>query len=182
MVLNNILKDFCVASGQSINFEKSSLFFTPNTPMGLQNKLGIFSTSLQQLVQSEFLSQAGKEVLIKAVATAVPAYPMSCFKMPVTLCRAINSEIANFWWGLNEDSKKFTGRLGQNCVCPKVMEEWGLEIWSLSTLPYLQNSVGGFRTTRKLFGFVSLKPDISTTASSSKPKLAHDPLGLGVVY
>ncbi|KAK9929939.1 hypothetical protein M0R45_027006 [Rubus argutus] len=29
---------------------------------------------------------------------------MSCFKIPVTLCRAINSEIANFWWGQNEDS------------------------------------------------------------------------------
>lgn len=46
---------------------------------------------------------AGKETLIKSVATAIPSYPMSCFKFPISLCNEINSILANFWWG-NSDS------------------------------------------------------------------------------
>lgn len=37
----------------------------------------------------------------------------------------------------------------------------------------------GYRTTRLHYGFVYSKPDISTTASSSKPKLDQELLGLG---
>ncbi|VVA36162.1 PREDICTED: reverse mRNAase, partial [Prunus dulcis] len=46
--------------------------------------------------KQKHLSQAGKETLIKAVLFAIPSYPMSCFKLPITLCREIDSLIANF--------------------------------------------------------------------------------------
>ncbi|KAL0414361.1 UNVERIFIED_CONTAM: hypothetical protein Sradi_1637800 [Sesamum radiatum] len=46
-----------------------------------------------------FLSHAGKEVLIKAVVQAVPTYAMGCFKLPITLLKEIQGMIANFWWG-----------------------------------------------------------------------------------
>ena len=36
--------------------------------------------------KEKLLSNAGKEILIKAVAQKVPAYTMSCFKLPNTLC------------------------------------------------------------------------------------------------
>ncbi|XP_062018094.1 uncharacterized mitochondrial protein AtMg00310-like [Rosa rugosa] len=45
------------------------------------------------------LSQAGKEIMIKSVAMAVPAYTMSVFKFPTTLCNKINYALADFWWG-----------------------------------------------------------------------------------
>ncbi|VVA18748.1 PREDICTED: reverse mRNAase [Prunus dulcis] len=52
------------------------------------------------------LSLAGKEVLIKAIATAVPTFPMQCFKFTRGLCDEINSEMAKFWWGKpNSDTK-----------------------------------------------------------------------------
>ena len=49
--------------------------------------------------QSKCFSSGGKEILIKAVAQAVPAYAMSVFKIPQTLCDDIDRAIARFWWG-----------------------------------------------------------------------------------
>lgn len=47
----------------------------------------------------KLLSAAGKEVLIKSVAQAVPIYSMACFKLPRGLCEHINSLLRKFWWG-----------------------------------------------------------------------------------
>lgn len=48
----------------------------------------------------------GKEVLIKAVARAIPTYTMSCFKLPRGICEEINKLCAKFWWGsIGEKSK-----------------------------------------------------------------------------
>jgi hypothetical protein len=52
------------------------------------------------------LSCAGREVLIKANAQAVPTYPMSCFKLPVDVCKKMRTYIFNFWWGSSIDSHK----------------------------------------------------------------------------
>ncbi|CAN6571026.1 unnamed protein product [Malus baccata var. baccata] len=45
------------------------------------------------------LSQAGREILIKAVAQAIPAYPMNLFKFPSTLCNELDALISKFLWG-----------------------------------------------------------------------------------
>ena len=45
------------------------------------------------------LSQAGREVLIKAVAQAIPAYPMNLFKFPSSLCKEMDAMVTKFWWG-----------------------------------------------------------------------------------
>ncbi|CAM8945360.1 unnamed protein product [Rhodiola kirilowii] len=44
------------------------------------------------------LSSAGREVLIKSVLQAIPNYAMSCFKLPVTLCRKLVKGFMRFWW------------------------------------------------------------------------------------
>ncbi|KAM1398237.1 hypothetical protein ACFX2I_015708 [Malus domestica] len=46
----------------------------------------------------QFLSMAGKEVLIKSVAAALPVYTMSCFQLPIHLAKEIEQVIARFWW------------------------------------------------------------------------------------
>ena len=46
--------------------------------------------------KEKLLSKAGKEVLIKVVAQAIPTYTMSCFKIPDSLCDEMTNLIRNF--------------------------------------------------------------------------------------
>ena len=55
--------------------------------------------------KEKLLSQAGKEVMIKAVIQSISAYSMSVFKLPVSLCKEIEMMIRWFWWG-QHDAKK----------------------------------------------------------------------------
>lgn len=50
-------------------------------------------------------SCAGREVLIKSVAQAVPTYSMSCFLLPVNTCKKMKSAVANYWWGSSANNR-----------------------------------------------------------------------------
>jgi hypothetical protein len=56
--------------------------------------------------KEKFLSQAGKEVLLKAVIQAIPMYTMSVFLLPKTICKTINSMMSKLWWGHKENDSK----------------------------------------------------------------------------
>jgi hypothetical protein len=50
-------------------------------------------------------SCAGREVLLKSVAQAVPTYSMSCFLLPINTCKKMKSVMANYWWGSSADNR-----------------------------------------------------------------------------
>ena len=53
--------------------------------------------------KEKLLPIAGKEVLIKAVAQAVPTYTMSYFKLPKALCDDLTSMVSQFRWGQKKE-------------------------------------------------------------------------------
>jgi hypothetical protein len=52
------------------------------------------------------LAQSAKEILIKAVAQAIPTYIMSVFKLPLSLCDDLTKLIRDYWWGVKDGKRK----------------------------------------------------------------------------
>lgn len=53
-----------------------------------------------------FLSEAGKNTLIKSVIMALPVYAMSCFRIPNKILDEITRMITRFWWNGDEEHRK----------------------------------------------------------------------------
>ncbi|XP_059441106.1 uncharacterized protein LOC132173594 [Corylus avellana] len=136
--MSRILQIYEDASGQKLNKEKTSIFFSRNTEQMTKRRIleltGVpenhrFDTylGLPALVgksrsqafkgikdriwkrlqdwKLKFLSQAGKEILLKAVIQAILTYSMSIFMLPKCLNSEINSLMQKFWWRQhNKDS------------------------------------------------------------------------------
>ncbi|GAA0160329.1 hypothetical protein LIER_16910 [Lithospermum erythrorhizon] len=55
--------------------------------------------------KGKLLSQAGKEVMIKSVTSAIPIFVMNCLKLPVGTFETLNNFMAKFFWGKAEGDK-----------------------------------------------------------------------------
>jgi hypothetical protein len=53
----------------------------------------------------KLLSYGGKEVLLKAVIQAIPAYAMSVFKLPKLVIKGITDAMSRYWWGDDDEQK-----------------------------------------------------------------------------
>jgi hypothetical protein len=56
--------------------------------------------------KEKLLSIGGKEILLKAVAQAIPVYAMSVFQIPKGVCKLMMDAISQFWWGDDDNSNK----------------------------------------------------------------------------
>jgi hypothetical protein len=72
--------------------------------------------------KEKYLSTAGKEVLVKSVAQALPVYIMSVFKLPLTLCDELMKQIRAFWWGAEKGRRKVQWIPWEKLVQPKGLD------------------------------------------------------------
>jgi len=76
------------------------------------SKTGIFAYLKQRIWKrmqgwnEKFLSWAGKEILINAVAQAIPTFAMGCFDLSKSLCDQISAMICRFWWNQQVEKNK----------------------------------------------------------------------------
>jgi hypothetical protein len=69
--------------------------------------------------KEKLLSKAGKEILIKAVAQAIPVYAMACFDLTKSLCDDISSMIGRYWWSNMDKENKIHWVSWENMTKPK---------------------------------------------------------------
>ena len=65
------------------------------------------------------MSKAGKEVLIKAVAQAIPTFAIGCFDLTKEICEQISSLIAKFWWSNQDRENKMHWLSWDKLTLPK---------------------------------------------------------------
>lgn len=63
--------------------------------------------------KNNFLSQVGKEILIKAIIQAIPIFFMSVFKLPRMLCKEITLLIPDFGEIIGMVIRECNGEVGQ---------------------------------------------------------------------
>ena len=69
--------------------------------------------------KEKLLSQAGREVLLKAIVQAIPTFAMSCFRLPVSLCHDIEVMIKKNFWGQRGDRRKIHWKRWETLCLPK---------------------------------------------------------------
>jgi hypothetical protein len=77
--------------------------------------------------RAKSLSQAGKLVLIKSVATAIPSYAMSTFLLPKSICNQLDKVFKNFWWGFPFAKTRNLTLMSWHSICtPKAIGGLGM--------------------------------------------------------
>ena len=100
--------------------------------------------------KEKLLSQARREVLLKAVVQAIPTFTMSCFKLLVDLCKEIEMQIRKFWWGEVAKGKSI-GKVRKYFVNRNPREEWNSRIWLDLMRICWQIKFGDYKLRRLLY-------------------------------
>lgn len=97
-----------------------------------RKKRDLFASIIDRIKQravswsSRQLSPAGKLTMLKSVLTAIPTFSMTCFLLPVSLCKRIQSVLTRFWWDDSDSTRKISWVSWETLTKPKSMGGLGL--------------------------------------------------------
>lgn len=57
--------------------------------------------------------------MLHYVLSPIPSFAMSCFELPVGLCKKIQSELTRFWWDSADGKKKICWKAWETLTLPK---------------------------------------------------------------
>ena len=180
-VIQNILSLYEKASGQKLNWETTTIFFSKAVSEDIKTQISNYLEvpevkeyekylglpavvgrkkkeslnfikeriwSKLQGWKEKLLSQADREILLKAVVQAIPTFAMSCFKLPGGLCDEIEALIRKFFWGQKGGGggrkEKFIGKNGRLYVSLNLKVGWNSKTWENLTMQCWQNKFGDY--------------------------------------
>ncbi|KAA3468695.1 glycine, alanine and asparagine-rich protein-like [Gossypium australe] len=133
-LLKQILHEYEICSGQSLNYTKSTIFFSTNTKKGERR------TTISVLrVRSSNDPEQYLGLPNMVVLQSIPTYSMACFLLPKSLCAELDGIIAKFWWQksrvsynggsmeVNIESKNTTSRDISKQISSYISELKGIE-------------------------------------------------------
>ena len=80
--------------------------------VGGKSKVATFKEILERIAKrvmgwkEKYISKAGRQILIKTIAQAIPTYSMSAFRIPKVVCDGISLVLAKYWWSQTQNEKK----------------------------------------------------------------------------
>ena len=78
----------------------------------------------------------------------MPTYTTSCFKLPKTLCKELNSMVSNFWWGQKDKERKVAWISWEKLCTPKMERGMGFKDLKTFNLAFLAKQ--GWRIQQNL--------------------------------
>lgn len=103
-----------------------------------RKKKEIFSSTIDRIKQkasnwsNRYLSSAGKMVMLKSVLSPIPSYQMTCFKLPISLCKRIQSELTRFCWDRQAGTRKMAWVAWSKMALPK--DQGGLDLRDIQSV------------------------------------------------
>lgn len=68
---------------------------------------------------SRQLSTAGRTTMLQSVLSPIPSFAMTCFELPVGLCKRIQSKLTKFMWNSKEGERKICWTAWDKLTLPK---------------------------------------------------------------
>ncbi|KAK9195743.1 hypothetical protein WN943_003868 [Citrus x changshan-huyou] len=208
-LIKHLLAVYGRASGQVVNFSKSSISFSANVVesvsreicailevnstanhgayLGLPSAIGrkkkeVFKYIRDKLWQrlqgwsTRMLLRAGKEILLKTVALALPNYAMSIYLLPKELCRELEGLMNSFWWRNNHSSGKGINWVKWEYLCnPKGCGGLGFKQLHLFNIAMLGRQMWKLLTCPESLMARILKARYYPRTSVVRASLGHNP-------
>ncbi|KAK6164390.1 hypothetical protein DH2020_001254 [Rehmannia glutinosa] len=134
------------------------------------------------ILNRNYLSAAGREVLIKAVVQAIPIYFMSLFRLPNSICKQLRSLVIRFWWGVKNERNKLPWVKWDTLCDSKFKGGLGFRDFELLTKQCWRNKCGVSSINPILWSPECSKPNIFLFMMCWMPRIKMDLLSSGKVF